>query len=357
MRKVAIVVVFFVIAGFTFGIVSLKQKSKEKLKNIETVQPKIATVIDNRLISGVLLPAKEITIKSQISGILEELYVHVGDKIDNGDKIARIKLVADPNNVEIAEKNLKTAKIRFENEKLNFERSTHLHKNDFISDAEFEEVQKNLKIIEEEYFSAKNQLQIIREGFSSGQKEVSNIVKSTSSGTILELPLKEGASVIERNNFNEGSTIASIADLDYLVFKGNVNESDIIYLEKDQEFDITITALKNAKTKAKLSGISPKGTQQNGIMKFEIEASVVIPKETKMLRSGFTAVADIILNKRENVLTIEERNLQFNNDTAFVEIVDLNGELRKQNIKTGLSDGLIIEVVEGLTLKDRIKVI
>jgi len=350
-------IVFLVVFGISIWIIWLKAEAKEKVDNIKTEQPQITNIYNKRLISGVLLPAKEIIIKSQISGILEELYVEVGGKIKIGEKIAKIKLIADPNNVEIAKRNLNTTKINFENEAQNFKRNSELIKNGFISIAKFEKVERTYKLAKEEFYSAKKQLQIIRDGHLNGQKDVSNIVTSTLNGTILELPINEGASVIERNNFNEGTTIATVADLDSLIFKGRVNESDIMFLNENHEFEIFISALNGITTQAKLVKISPKGIEHNGIMKFDIEAQVVIPKEAKLIRSGFTAVACIILEKRENVLTINEKNLFSVNDTTYVELVRDGGMVVKRKIKTGLSDGLRIEIIEGLSIEDKIKMI
>jgi HlyD family secretion protein len=337
-------------------VIYLKVEGNNKLKNTETEQPEIRPIKVERLISGVLEPAREISIKPQLSGILDEIYVEVGDKIKKGEHIARIRILADPNNLEIAKKNLKTTFIRLQNEKKKYERNQSLFKKNIIPLVEIEKYEEAYQLAKEEYESAKVQHEIIQKGFSTKQKEVSNIVTATSNGTILELPLKEGSSVIERNTYNEGSTIAVIADLENLTFKGYVNENDIFYLENKKLLNVNIPALHNFRTNATLSKISPKGIKQNGIMKFEIEANIKISDSKKMVRSGYSAIANITLQRKDSILTIHERNLLFKHDSAYVEIFNDDYTSSTKNLKTGLSDGLRIEILKGLSLTDRIKV-
>ncbi|MBE9469052.1 MAG: efflux RND transporter periplasmic adaptor subunit [Bacteroidetes bacterium] len=337
-------------------VVLIKIKGKEKLNNFKTEQAKIENIIKNRLISGLLLPAKEISLKSQISGILDKLYVETGQQVKVGDKIAKIKLIADPKSVELATKALTTSQINFDTEKKSYLRNKQLFENGTIAEAEFEQSYQKYKLALEVLNSNKNQLQIIKEGYSKKQSVVANIVRATISGTVLELPLKEGSSVIERNNFNEGSTIAVIADLKSLIFKGKINENDIVYLNKGKNFSISITALNNLKTTAILNKISPKGIEQNGVIKFDIEAKINIPGDTIKIRSGYTAIADIITEKRDSVLTIDEKNLIFKGDTTFVQVLKKSNLFEKKRVKTGLSDGLRIEITEGLNKNDKIKV-
>ncbi|MCY1635965.1 efflux RND transporter periplasmic adaptor subunit [Marinifilum sp. D737] len=337
-------------------VIYLKVENNTKLKNTETEQPQIKSIKIERLISGVLEPAREISIKPQLSGILDKLYVEIGDKVKKGEQVARIRILADPNNLEISQKNLKTSFIRLQNEKKKYERNQSLFRKNIIPLVEIEKSEETYQLAQEEYKSAKIQHEIIQQGFSTKQKEVSNIVTATSNGTILELPLREGSSVIERNTYNEGTTIAVIADLENLIFKGFVNENDILYLEKNKLLNVNIPALHNFKSNASLSRISPKGSKQNGIMKFEIEAKIKISDQTKMIRSGYSAIANIVLQSKDSILTVSERNLIFKGDSSFVEILTKDYTTVMKGVKTGLSDGLRIEILEGLSDKDRVKV-
>lgn len=357
MSKITKIILFIFLIGMIVSIILLKMKSQTKVTVFELEQPKIENIINNRLISGLLLSAKEVSVKSQISGILDELFVEVGDRVEIGDSIVRIKLIADPKTVEISEKNVKTASINFENEYKTYLRNKQLYEKGVIAKIEYESSIQSYKLALADLNSAKKQLQIVKNGYAKEVLEVTNIVKSTAAGTILELPLKEGSSIIERNNFNEGSTIAVIADLDSLIFRGRVSESDIIFLYEGLEFVLTINALNNLKTTAVLYRIFPKGIEQNGVMKFDIEAKVNIPLSEFMIRSGYSAIADIIIEKKDSVLTINEKNLQFNNDTVFVEVLKDDINFEKKNVKTGLSDGLRIEILDGITINDKIKII
>ncbi len=335
-------------------IVYLKVEGNNRIKNTETESPTIQNIINKRLISGILIPTKEITLKPQLSGILEEIYVKVGDKVKKGDGIARIRIMADPNNLEIAARNKKTAQIRYENEQKIFQRNQTLFQKNILPQSEMESAEQSFHLSKEEYESTKTQYEIIKNGYSKNQHEVSDIVAATSSGTILELPLREGASVIERNTYNEGSTIAVIADLEDLNFRGLINESDIIHLKEGIPFKLNIPALNGYSTTAKLERISPKGVEQNGIMKFEIEAKVTFPDKSQIIRSGYSAIAEIILQKSDSTITINERNLIWEKDSAYIELFKPDFTTQKHLVKTGLSNGLRIEITEGISLTDKV---
>lgn len=333
----------------------LLQQTKSDNKYTANEKPKIVNLKLRQYVSGILIPEREVKIKSQISGILNKLYLKAGDTIKTGDLIAEISILPNPQNIEIAEKTLKTCLINHEKCEKEFKRYKELYSKRVIAEQEFDKYRESYLISQEEISSAKKQLQIIKKGYSQAQKNIPNFIRSTVTGTILDIPLKEGASVTERNNYNEGSTIANIADLQTLIFKAKVSESDVAYLKKGMTFEIGISALKNKKLKATLSHITPKAIEENGIMKFEIEAKVENHPDTQ-LYPGFSAVAEIILDKRDSVMTIKERNLIFKKDSLFVELLDRNNEKSKHLVKTGLSDGLRIEITEGLSLGDRVKV-
>lgn len=352
-NKANLFVSFFILIIITAYI--LLQQTKSDNKYTASEKPKIVNLELRHYVSGILIPEREVKIKSQISGILNKLYQKAGDTIKTGDLIAEVSILPNPQNIEIAEKTLKTCQINHDKCEKEFKRYKELHAKKVVAEQEFDKYRESYLISQEEISSAKKQLQIIQKGYSQSQQNIPNLIRSTVSGTVLDIPLKEGASVTERNNYNEGSTIANIADLQTLIFKAKVSESDVAYLKKGMSFEIGISALKNKKLNATLSHITPKAIEENGIMKFEIEAKVENHPDTQ-LYPGFSAVAEIILAKRERVLTIKERNLIFKNDSAYVELLDENQKKQLRFVKTGLSDGLRIEITEGLSLDDKVKV-
>lgn len=286
---------------------------------------------------------------------MDKVFVKIGDKVQIGDKIAQIKLVPDPAKLESAKSNLNSAKIYFENQQKNLDRNKILFDKKVIAAAEFEDYQKAYEISKEQYISAQNQLTLIQEGFVKNA-DISNIVRATASGTIIDLPLKSGSSVIERNSFNTGTTLAVIARLDTFVFRGKVNETDMIYLHRGMELTLNINAYKNQTRKAILNEVSAKGNEEQGMMKYYIEASFGLANDSLVIRSGYTANAEIILQRRKNVIAIKEKYLQFQNDSAFISVVKRDNKEEKRFLVTGLSDGINIEIIKGLKIKDKFKI-
>jgi len=344
------ILILMIIGGFL-----LLNFSDTKNKYIATEKPIITNIELRQYVSGILIPEKEVELKSQISGILKKMYVKAGDTIQRGDLIAEISVLPNPQNIETASKTVTTCQINFNKCKKEYEQYKNLYHKKVVAEQEFDKYADAYLISKEELKSAKKQLEIIKKGYSKDQENIPNFIRSTVSGTVLEIPLKEGASITERNNYNNGSNLASIANLQTLIFKAKVNESDITYLKKGMTFNIEISALKGKIIKAELIHITPKATEENGIMKFDIEAKVKNDQNIQ-LYPGFSAVAEMILDSRDSVLTINERNLIFNNDSIYVEILDEDYKKQKRLVKTGLSDGLRIEIIDGLSLKDKIKV-
>ncbi|GAB7089282.1 efflux RND transporter periplasmic adaptor subunit [Marinifilum fragile] len=336
------------------GFVWLHQ-TKNKYRFSNTEQPSFSDLELKQYISGYLVPEKEIQIKSQISGILKKTHVKAGDTIKRGDLIAEVSVLPNPQNIETASKTLTTCQINFNKCKKEYEQYKRLYEKRVVAEQEFDKYADAYLISVEELKSAKKQLEIIKTGYSKDQENIPNFIRSTVSGTVLEIPLKEGASITERNNYNEGSNLASIANLQSLIFKAKVNESDISYLKKGMKFMIEISALKDQKAEAELTHITPKAKEDNGVMKFDIEARVRNDNNIQ-LYPGFSAVAEMILDRRDSVLTIKERNLIFKNDSIYVELLDENYKKQKRLVKTGLSDGIRIEILDGLSLTDKVKV-
>lgn len=342
-----------IILAISVGFVWLHQ-TKNKYRFSNTENPTFSNLELKHYISGYLIPQKEVQIKSQISGILKKMYVKAGDTITRGDLIAEITVLPNPQNIETASKNVTTCQINFNKCKKEYEQYQKLYLRKVVAEQEFDNYSDAYLISREELKSAKKQLEIIKKGYSKDQENIPNFIRSTVSGTVLEIPLKEGASITERNNYNEGSNLVSIANLQTLIFKAKVNESDISYLKKGMKFMIDINALKDQRIEAELTHITPKAKEENGIMKFDMEANVKNKKHVQ-LYPGFSAVAEMILDRRDSVLTIKERNLIFNNDSIYVELLDENYHKQKREVKIGLSDGLRIEIIEGLSIDDKVK--
>ncbi len=248
-----ILVIGLISLGFLIYKTRINPDKKEIQKNFVQVEKK--DIHKKRLISGILLPGKEVNLKPQISGIIEELYVQTGDQVKKGDIIAKIKIMADPASIEASEKNFTIAKINFELEKTKHNRFKELYKQEFLSESEYEECYKSYKLAMEEVRSAKTRVEIARTGYSEMGTQNINLVYSTISGVVLETPQKVGSSVTERNTFNDGTTIAVIADMKNIIFKASVTENDIKYLYKDMEFPIFLNAFQNKKMKTRLKNL------------------------------------------------------------------------------------------------------
>lgn len=351
--KVLVVLAVLGIFGWTFYF--LYAKSKKEPEKISTVEPSVQNIIQKTVATGAINPRKEVAMKSQVSGIVDKLFIKAGDKVKQGDVIARIKIIPNMLNLSNAENRLNQAKIAVENAKIEYDRSKQLLADKVIAQSEFQQTDNRYKTANEELDAAENNLQLIKEGTTAKAGQVSNtLIKSTISGMVLDVPVKEGNSVIESNTFNEGTTIASVADMGEMIFVGKVDESEVGKIHVGMPLILTIGALQEDKFDAKLEYISPKGVTENGAIQFEIKAAIQL-LEGRFLRAGYSANADIILQRRDSVLSIPESVLVFEGNKAFVEIQTPTGALQKKEIKTGLSDGIQIEVKEGLSGKEKIK--
>lgn len=353
-NKKIFISIFLIFVLLTLIILKSTEIEAEKNK-ISTIKPKIENLIKKEHITGELIPLKEIQVKSQVSGILKRVFVNTNDKVEIGDKLALIEIIANPSNLESARKNKEISFIRLSDGKRNLDRNKTLFNKGVISRLEYENAVKNYSIIKEEFESSEELYHITKNGFSTKQL-VTNIVKSTANGTVIELPEKEGASITERNNFNEGSTIALIAEMDSFIFKSKINERDVPYIKDSTKFEISVNAIDDLKLTGVLKQISSKGWRENGITKFELEAKIIDSLESQeiKIRSGFSAIAEFIVKKKENVLAVEEKNLVFKNGVIGVEILDQNNSVIWKPVKTGISNGFKIEIIDGLTQESKI---
>ncbi|MBA3665659.1 MAG: efflux RND transporter periplasmic adaptor subunit [Bacteroidetes bacterium] len=352
-RNIILIILFG--GGMVWTFYFLFQKSHEPPVVYKTVRLFDTTIIKKTVATGSVIPRREVNMKSQVSGIIEKLYIVAGQQVKQGDVIAKIKIIPNMLNLANAENRINTAQLNYDNAKLEYDRNKALHDQSVISKAEFQVFELRLKSTTEELSAAQNQLQIIKEGASKTSGSSSNTyVKSTITGMVLDVPVKEGGQVIESNTFNEGTTIASVANMSEMIFEGKLDESEVGKVQVGMEIVLTIGAIDKDRFKAKLEYIAPKGITENGAIQFLIRASIS-KENSAFLRAGYSSNADIILSRKEKAMAIPESVLQFDHEKPFVEVETTNQVFEKRNIKTGLSDGINIEILEGLKKEDKIK--
>lgn len=357
MKKVfRIVMVVFFIGLFVGTIFFLYKKSQDKPVVYNTKSPEITDIIKKTVATGSVVPRKEIQIKPQgVSGIIEKLFVEAGQMLRKGDPIAKIKIIPDMINLNSAESRVNVAQINYEDAEINYNRDKALFDKKVISESDFQKTQLSFRNSKEELDAAKDNLQLIKEGVTKKSASATNtIIRSTIEGMILDIPVKEGNSVIQSNTFNDGTTVAIVADMGEMIFQGKVDETEVGKIVQGMNLQLTIGAIEDEKFNAHLEYISPKGVEENGAIQFEIKASVEL-KKNFFIRSGYSANAEIVLDKREKVLAINESLLEFKNDSTFVEVETSPQTFEKRFVKTGLSDGINIEVLEGITKDDKLK--
>mgnify|MGYP001419011123 CR=1 FL=1 len=360
MKKVVRISIIVIIIGVFGGtIYYLYEKSKPKPEIVETKTPLITDIIKKTVATGSIVPRKEIAIKPQVSGIIQKLYVEPGQYVHEGDLIARVKIIPDMINLNNAESRVIKAEIGLEDAKEIYDRQLTLLEKGVIAEAEFQTYRVAYQNAKAELDAAESNLQLIKEGATKKTEESSNtLIRSTIAGMVLDVPVEEGNSVIETNTFNEGTTIALIANMGEMVFEGKVDETEVGKIKPGMNLILSIGAIDEASFDAKLEYISPKGVEENGAIQFEIKADVQL-REDYFIRAGYSANADIVLERRDSVMAIPESLLQFpeNEDSVFVEVETDEGMYEKRYIKTGLSDGINIEIKEGLNIDDKVKVV
>jgi len=353
--KIALLVIVVAAVLWTFWF--LWQKSRPVVKKYQIEEVKFGTIEKRTVATGKVDPRNEILIKPQMSGIISEVYKEAGDHVNAGDVIAKIKVIPDMMSLNSAESRVSRAEIAFEQTKKNYERDTKLYADKVISREEFEKTQLQYNNEKEEFSSAKDNLSLTRDGISAKTKTFSNtLVRSTVTGTILDIPIKVGNSVIQSNNFNDGTTIATVANMSDMLFVGKLDETEVGKIKVGMPMNITIGALQDQKLTAKLEYVSPKGKEENGAIMFEMKAAVKVPTNV-FIRAGYSANAEIVFSKSENVLTVPESCVEFGGDTAFVYVMTKKEPQTfvKKQVKIGLSDGIKIEVKSGLKAKDKIR--
>lgn len=355
MKKVITIIVLIVlIASFIGTGYFLYQKSAAPPVVYETDSLFVTDIIKKTVATGSIVPRKEIELKSQVSGVVEKLYVEAGNVVTQGQLIAKIKIIPDVVTLNNAEASVKNATINFKNAEKEMKRQQNLFDQKVISEYEFNQYLLEYNLAKQALETAENNLDLIKEGASKKSQNVSNLVRSTADGMVLDVPVKEGTFVIESNTFNEGTTIAFVADMNEMIFEGKVDESEVGKLKEGMNLSLTIGALDTETFQASLEFISPKGVEEEGAIQFPIKAEVNL-KDNAFLRAGYSANADIVLEKKENVLAIKEQNILFEGNKVFVELQTAPQQFERREIAVGLSDGINIEVLSGLSKNDMVK--
>jgi HlyD family secretion protein len=334
--------------------VFLYNKSQEKPVVYTSDAVFKTTIIKKTVAVGKVIPRREVEIKSQVSGVVEKLYVVAGQNVNKGDIIAKITLAPNMVMLNQAESQLETAKINLQNATDEYERQKKLFADKLISTSEYNKFLLNYDLQKEAVTSAENNLLLMKSGATKKSDKVSNMIPATVTGMILDLPFKEGAFVVETSSFGAGTTIATLADMNDMIFEGMVDESEVGKIREGMELVLDVGALEGEPFTAILEYISPKGVTDQGTIKFQIRAAVKL-SEKLFLRSNYSANADIVLDKKENVVAINEGNLIVEEKAQFVEIETGPQKFEKREVKTGISDGINIEILEGLKEGDKIK--
>jgi HlyD family secretion protein len=346
----------FILIGLVFigTFAYLFKRSKPKDIRYEELAPAVKDIVKSTVVTGKIQPRDEVNVKAQISGIVSELYKEAGQLVEKNEVIAKLKVIPEMSQLSAAQSRVRLSEVNLKQAQTNYDREKKLFDQQLVSAEAFEQVAQALKQAKEEYNASVEALEIIRDGVSSSNKSGSStLVRSSVSGLILDVPVKVGNTVINSNTFNDGTTIATVADMDDLIFDGNIDETEVGRLSPGMPVKITIGALQDVSFDAVLEYISPKAIENNGVNQFEIKASVKIPDEIT-IRSGYSANAEIVLQEIKQVLSIPESALQFEGDKTYVYLVTENGYERR-DVVTGLSDGVNIEIKEGLSAGEKVR--
>ena len=398
--------VLLLILTLGLGYYFVNQRDKGPVQ-YDSVQAEIRNIANKAVATGSIKPRLEVNVKPQVSGVVDQLYAEAGEQVSKGQKLAKIKLIPSEVNVNSARSNVELARIRVQEAQRELdrqrsvfqgnldveeaersyelavqeeERQRKLFNEGIVAEQEYQrakldlDLKKNafdnskiqsrntvkqfesqLDIRKQELDAAVNNLQLLREGVTRNSSQVSNIIVSTVDGMILDVPVEEGSSVIERNNFNEGTSIAVIADMTNIIFEGKVDESDVGKLKEGMPLVLTVGAIPDKEFGAVLEFISPKGEEEEGTVKFEIKAAITEQPDDVFLRAGYSGNGDIIIDKRDSVVSVQERDVIYEDDKTFVEVKKGDQDFEKKEVTLGLSDGLYVEVVSGLDTTTQIK--
>lgn len=337
--------------------VFLWKKSRPVVVTYEIVNVTKGDIEKKTVATGKVEARNEIQIKPQIAGIIVELFKEAGQPVKKDEIIARVKVIPDMVSLNSAQSRVNISSINLKQAQTDYDRQNELYAKNVVSKEDFEKSLVALKSSKEEYESAKDNLDLTKDGITKKSGAQSNtLIRSTIDGMILDIPVKVGNSVIQTNSFNEGTTIATIANMNDMLFIGKVDETEVGKIHKGMPLILSIGALNDQKFNANLEYISPKGTEESGAILFQIKAAAKIPKNV-FVRSGYSANAEIVLSSAKKVITIPESVIEFNKDTASVQVLTKKDPqtFKRKIITTGLSDGINIEVKTGLKMTEKLR--
>lgn len=358
-RYFKIVLLALVAIVFVGTFVFLYIKSRPQPVVYDEFAPKQMDIRKTTVITGKIEPRNEVNIKPQISGIISEILKEAGQTVTVGEVIAKVKVIPEMGQLSSAQSRVRLANINERQARTDYEREKTLYDKGLVSADEYDKIAQAWRQTREEVAAAQDNLEVVRNGVSrSNASESSTLIRSTVTGLILDVPVKVGNSVILSNTFNDGTTIATVANMNDLIFRGNIDETEVGRLNTGMSMKITIGALQNLKFDARLEYISPKATDQNGANQFEIKAAVNLPTSGEQIRSGYSANAEIVLAEARHVMSVPESAIEFEGDNTFVYIVKGTGKdktYEHRKVVTGLSDGLNIEIKSGLRMNERVR--
>ena len=337
---------------FIGTFVFLYIKSQPKPVEYNEFEPKQMDIRKTTVVTGKIEPRNEVNVKPQISGIITEILKEAGQKVEAGEVIAKVKVIPDMSSLSAAQARVRLAGINERQARTDFEREKTLFDKGLVSADEYDKIAQALRQAREETAAAQDNLEVVRDGVSKSNASASStLIRSTVTGLILDIPVKVGNSVILANTFNDGTTIATVANMNDLIFRGNIDETEVGRLTTGMTMKITIGALQDLKFDARLEYISPKATDKNGANQFEIKAAVNLPTSSEQIRSGYSANAEIVLAEARGVLSVPESAIEFSGNDTFVYVIKGSGKdktYERRKVTTGLSDGINIEIRSGL---------
>jgi len=369
-RAITITIIVVLVAALGYSLFYLYGKNQEDPVVYETAEPEKRSIVKMTMATGSIVPKEEINIKPNVSGVIDKVHVQAGEYINAGDLIAEIKVVPNvsnltsaKNSIQSARNELETSRLAKENAEKIYQRQKELFEKGVISANTFDIAQNDYNSALQRFkqqqvnlTSAQQNYDIIRTGTTSGLGSMANTnVRATVSGMVLDVPVKAGNQVIEANNFNEGTTIATIADVEKMIFEGKVDESEVGKIKEEMPLEVTVGAIEDKKFDAVLEYIAPKGVEENGAIQFNIKGRLNKADST-FIRVGLSANASVILARADSVLAVKEALIQYDEGKPYIEVMTGEQEFEKRNVKLGLSDGIYVQVIDGISAEDKIKI-
>lgn len=350
----ALVAVIFI---GTFVFLYIKSQPQPEVYDEFTLQR--MDIRKTTVVTGKIEPRNEVNVKPQISGIITEILKEAGETVQEGEVIAKVKVIPDMGSLSAAQSRLRLAEINRKQAQTDYDREKTLFDKGLVAADEYDKIAQALRQAREEVDAAQDNLEVVRDGVSKSNASASStLIRSTITGLILDIPVKVGNSVILANTFNDGTTIATVANMNDLIFRGNIDETEVGRLSTGMTMKITIGALQDLKFDARLEYIAPKATDQNGANQFEIKAAVNLPSNATNIRSGYSANAEIELAEAKNVLAVQESAIEFDGDDTYVYVIKGEGDKQtyeRRKVQTGISDGINIEIRSGVKPNERIR--